>query len=176
MHSTSVSADSSTSTVVVSSPSRSCLTIGMTTADEVPPRVAPVASARGHERSSAAVLTTETMATVTPNERPLSTSVERADRISEAAPRDSPLSKRMMVSAIVLAAAPAFPKSSGTAVAVAGPRRIPTAISSRTSGTRVCLKTTMKRLAASRAAPMTRTTRFERAPRGRGRALRLASG
>ena len=153
---TSVRADSSTRAVPASCSSPSCCTIGMTTADEVPPSTAPSERARLQGRPSARWPQAANTPEVIRNASTVRRDVVAIEPRSAARDRDRPLSKSRTVRAMVLRAAPALPKSAGRTAWVAGPRSRPITMSSSTSGMCVRRKRATKRPAASSSRPMPR--------------------
>ena len=139
MHNTSVKADSSTSTVDGFSPSRSEFTIGITTADDVPPSVTPSSNDASNDRSNIRWPMPPTMATVITKVLKVSTPVDPTDAVSVLRSSEVPPSNKMTTSAMVAMMGPILPKSSAVTTPVRGPNTMPKTTSTNTSGTLVCL-------------------------------------
>ena len=137
MQSTSVSADSSTIIVPAGSPTLSPLTIGMTTAEEVPARMAPRVSPLSQGSPSETMPTTVNATRVARKVTIVRERVGPTARRSTSMLRLVPLSSRMAIRVSVVITGPTLPKSSGPRNPVMGPISRPTRISRRTSGRRV---------------------------------------
>ena len=157
MLSTSVSADSRMSTVAGTVPIGNCLTIGITTADDVPPSMAPMAHANSHGRPTPKCATPATITIVAMNVSSVTIDVALIDCVSARSSSDIPLSKRMTTSATLLITPPTLPKSSTLMKPKTGPARMPSRISDSTSGTCVRRKTAVNRLAENNTMPRART-------------------
>ncbi len=155
MHSTSVRADSSTSTVAGFSASFSALTMGITTADEVPPSVRPSNRAGSRSRPSVSMPITAMTMAVMEKQAKVSRPVVPADRPSTLRSSEVPLSNRITTSAMVASRVPTLPKSAGDTMPSTGPITMPISISTSTSGMLVRLNCSDRKCAKNTIRPMT---------------------
>ena len=151
--STSFTDDSRDSIAWLSFLIRSCLTIGITTASDIEPTMAPrikagISSKSVSQRAIPATAPIETKKVTVA--RAIAPPTAERRLISS---RAVPLSKRMMISVIVVNIGPTVPKFSGEVRPSTGPTQIPMMINSRTSGTLVRLKMAVKRWARKTRTP-----------------------
>src|SRR3990172_4222424 len=131
IHKTSVNADSSTKTVAGLSDKCREFTIGMTTADEVPPNVTPSRTAGNNDNPSMAKPTPPTINAVNAKQVNVSTPV---------------VANELLI----------VPKSSSMTMPSMGPITMPTSINTSTSGMLVLLNCRDRKWAKNTISPMTR--------------------
>src|SRR5574340_1840769 len=156
MHSTSVNADSSTSTVAGFSERRNASTIGITTAEDVPPSVTPSNMAGIQGKSRAANPNSVMITAVSAKHTRLSTPVVASDLPSTPRFSEVPLSNRTTTRAIVATTEPTLPKSCGATMPRTGPSRMPASISTNTSGMLVLRNCKDRKCAKKTISPMAR--------------------
>jgi len=158
MQNTSVRVLSRVSTVLVSSPTSSALSMGMTTADEVPPMMRPPSTAVHQSiairylsdtvrQAMAEVILMIEKGAARPNEE---------SSVRNCSPR--PLSKRMTARVTMARKSPTRPRSSRARIPNTGPTRSPNTMSRRMSGMRVRSKKASRRCATKTKRPAARTT------------------
>ena len=153
IHNTSLKADSSMRMVPPFSLIFNCLTSGITTADEVPPTMAPNIR-----------LVKKLTLTINPKSATTIIVIKKLINVSFMVPRMEfsnvskfswvPLSKRMMTKVIVVNTLATEPRSDGFTKPKTGPMNNPMIISNSTSGMRFRLKISVKRCAAKMSRPI----------------------
>ena len=133
IQSTSVAADSSTSTVRASSPMSNMRTKGITTADEVPPRIAPSNIASSHPMPKHSP-TTETMISDRKKQQSVNVIVLFHEERITLIESEVPPSNRMTTSVTATKTGPPMPRLSTFIRLKTGPSKSPMTISSNTSG------------------------------------------
>ena len=156
--STSLSTDSRYRITWLFSPILSCLTIGITTAEEVPPTIAPRKTELIQSRRPRKLASSVAMAALP---RKLNSVIKVAEpilRFNSENFRLIPLSKRMIMRVRVVNTLPTCPKKETSTMPVTGPSIIPMIRSNRTLGIFVLLNSSLKRWAQNIRIPRKTTT------------------
>ena len=129
--------------------------MGITTAEDVPPRITPSKIEGNSSSSSIANPMAPTMSAVKTKHSVASRPVVPSDLPSVVIFSEVPLSNRITTNAIVAMSEPILPKSSGVTMPRMGPIKIPTSISTSTSGILVLRNCNDKKCAKNTIRPMT---------------------
>jgi len=143
-HRTSLSADSSIKTEEHFSPSFICFTMGMTTAEEVPPTIAPINTELNTSIESSQRETKEVMITVITKLSRVSNVAEPMAFFTSLKLRPDPLSNRITISVMVVKTLPSLPKKSLVIIPLTGPMMIPIKSSNNTFGILVLSNSSLK--------------------------------
>ena len=130
--------------------------MGITTAEDVPARIAPRSSADRSGMPSASIATAVTMAPVAIKQPNVNLPVVPSDFSMTSSRRDVPLSKSITTRAMVANTGPTLPKSAGLTQPINGPASSPITIKSSTSGMFVRRNSTARKCETKISRPMIR--------------------